>query len=90
MEASLSGKRLFLKRKTMGASKLQAVTRVLSSDMLSGFVGAAGSLFNGGDRLNSKIKTAMKRAYSFKSFEYLRTVIYPVAGKINVPLPPQC
>jgi hypothetical protein len=26
------------------------------------------------EELNSKIKTAMKRAYGFKSFEYLRTV----------------
>jgi transposase len=40
--------------------------------------------------LNSKIKTAMKRAYGFKSFEYLRTVIYLVAGKINIPLPTLC
>ena len=40
--------------------------------------------------LNSKIKTAMKRAYRFKSFEYLRTVIYLVAGKINITLPTQC
>jgi len=39
--------------------------------------------------LNSKIKTAMKRAYGFKSFEYLRTEIYLVAGKINIPLPTQ-
>lgn len=40
--------------------------------------------------LNSKIKTAMKRAYGFKSFEYLRTVIYLVAGKIDITLPTQC
>jgi hypothetical protein len=39
--------------------------------------------------LNSKIKTAMKRAYGFKSFEYLRTVIYLAAGKINIPFPTQ-
>lgn len=39
--------------------------------------------------MNSKIKTAMKRAYGFKSFVYLRTVIYLVAGKINIPLPTQ-
>jgi transposase len=39
--------------------------------------------------LNSKIKTAMKRAYGFKSFEYLRTVIYLVAGKLNLALPTQ-
>ncbi len=37
--------------------------------------------------LNSKIKTAMKRAYGFKSFEYLRIVIYLVAGKLYLPLP---
>lgn len=33
--------------------------------------------------LNSKIKTAMERAYGFKSFEYLRTVIYLAAGKMD-------
>jgi len=32
----------------------------------------------------------MKRTYGFKSFEHLRTVIYLVAGKINIPLPTQC
>jgi len=35
--------------------------------------------------LNSKIKTAMKRAYGFKCFEYLRTIIYLVAGKLALP-----
>jgi transposase len=35
--------------------------------------------------LNSKIKTAMKRAYGFKSFVYLRTIIYLVAGKLALP-----
>lgn len=38
--------------------------------------------------LNNKIKTAMKRAYGFKSFEYLKTIIYLVAGKLA--LPTQC
>jgi hypothetical protein len=32
-------------------------------------------------------KTATKRAYGFKSFEYLRIVIYLVAGNINIALP---
>jgi hypothetical protein len=32
----------------------------------------------------------MKQAYGFKSFEYLRTVINLVGGKINIPLPTQC
>jgi len=39
--------------------------------------------------LNSKIKTAMKRAYGFKSFVYLRTIIYLVAGKLDFALPTQ-
>jgi len=38
--------------------------------------------------INSKIKTAMKRAYGFKSFRYLRTIVYLVAGKLS--LPTQC
>ena len=32
--------------------------------------------------LNSKIKTAMKRAYGFKHIAYLRTIVYLVAGKL--------
>ena len=32
--------------------------------------------------LNSKIKTAMKRAYGFKSPSYLKTIVYLVAGKL--------
>lgn len=35
--------------------------------------------------LNNKIKTAMKRAYGFKTFEYLRTIIFMVAGKLALP-----
>jgi transposase len=37
--------------------------------------------------INSKIKTAMKRAYGFKSFAYYRTIIYLVAGKLKFPEP---
>lgn len=37
--------------------------------------------------INSKIKTAMKRAYGFKSFDYYRTIIYLVAGKLKFPEP---
>jgi transposase len=40
--------------------------------------------------LNSKIKTAMKRAYGFESVMYLRTIIYLDAGKLNFPPPTQC
>jgi transposase len=35
--------------------------------------------------LNSKIKTAMKRAYGFKSMVYLTTIIYLIAGKLALP-----
>lgn len=35
--------------------------------------------------LNSKIKAAARRAYGFKTFEYYRTVIYLVAGKLRMP-----
>jgi transposase len=35
--------------------------------------------------INSKIKTAMKRAYGFKTFAYLRTIVYLVAGKLALP-----
>jgi len=37
--------------------------------------------------LNSKIKTAMKRAYGFKQVNYLRTIVYLVAGKLNFDYP---
>ncbi|MDW7761697.1 MAG: ISL3 family transposase [Acidobacteriota bacterium] len=37
--------------------------------------------------LNSKIKTAMKRAYGFKHVAYLRTIIYLVAGKLTFDYP---
>jgi len=33
--------------------------------------------------LNSKIKTAMKRAYRFKQVSYLRTIIYLAAGRLT-------
>jgi len=35
--------------------------------------------------INSKIKTALKRAYGFKSLQYYRTIIYLVAGKLDLP-----
>jgi transposase len=35
--------------------------------------------------LNSKIKTALKRAYGFKTFETYRTIIYLIAGKLDLP-----
>jgi len=56
------------------------VLRFITSRITSGIV----------EGLNSKIKTAMKRAYGFKAFEYLRTIIYLVAGKLNFLPPTQC
>jgi len=58
----------------------QGVFRLFTSRITSGIV----------EDLNSKIKTAMKRAYGFKAFAYLRTIIYLVAGKLNFPSPTQC
>jgi transposase len=37
--------------------------------------------------LNSKIKTAMKRAYGFKQASYLKTIIYLVAGRLTFSYP---
>ena len=37
--------------------------------------------------LNSKIKTAMKRAYGFKQVVYLRTIVYLVAGRLSFSYP---
>jgi transposase len=37
--------------------------------------------------LNSKIKTAMKRAYGFKHVEYLRTIVYLIAGRLTFNYP---
>jgi transposase len=33
----------------------------------------------------NKIKTAMKRAYGFKNFDYLKTIIYLIGGKLELP-----
>ena len=38
------------------------------------------------DGLNSKIKTALKRAYGFKTFENYGTIIYLIAGKLDLPI----
>jgi len=37
--------------------------------------------------LNSKIKTAMKRAYEFKHVDYLRTIVYLVAVRLSFSYP---
>lgn len=37
--------------------------------------------------INGKIKAAARRAFGFKSFEYYRTIIYLIAGKLELPVP---
>ena len=37
--------------------------------------------------LINKIRTAMKRAYGFKKTKYLKTIIYLVAGDLDLPTP---
>lgn len=34
--------------------------------------------------LNAKVKAAAKRAFGFKTFEYYRTIIYLIAGKLDL------
>ena len=58
-------KRVFPERKTMGDPELQAVKRVLDSDTLSGFLGAAGSLFNGGKEVR-EFESAWAEKFGFK------------------------
>jgi perosamine synthetase len=58
-------KKAFPERKTMGESELLAVKRVLDSDTLSGFLGAAGSLFNGGKEVR-EFESAWTAKFGFK------------------------
>ena len=58
-------KRAFPERKTMGDPEHQAVKRVLDSDTLSGFLGAAGSLFNGGKEVK-EFESAWAKKFGFK------------------------
>jgi hypothetical protein len=37
--------------------------------------------------LNAKVKAAAKRAFGFKTFEYYRTIIYLIAGRLELPVP---
>ena len=51
----------------MGASELKAVKRVLDSDVLSGFIGGAGSQFNGEKRSgNSRMHGQRSLALSMR------------------------
>jgi perosamine synthetase len=48
----------------MGAEELRGVTRVLDSDVLSGFIGAVGSAFNGGPEVRA-FEDAWARKFGF-------------------------
>lgn len=54
-----------------------------------GIVGFLGARVTNGmvEGLNSKIKTAIKRAYGIKHVAYLRTIIYLVAGRLSFSYP---
>lgn len=58
-------KKEFFQRKTMGVLELQAVKRVLESDVLSGFIGAAGSSFNGGKEVR-EFETSWAEKFGFR------------------------
>jgi transposase len=55
----------------------QGIVNFLDSRVTNGMI----------EGLNSKIKTAMKRAYGFKQASYLKTVIYLVAGRLRFSYP---
>jgi transposase len=58
----------------LGFSKpWQVVVNFLDARVTNGMV----------EGLNSKIKTAMRRAYGFKQVGYLRTIIYLVTGRLT-------
>jgi perosamine synthetase len=56
----------FPNRKSMGNEEIEAAKRVLESDVLSGFVGAAGNFFNGGKEVK-KFEQKWAEKYNFKN-----------------------
>lgn len=72
-------------------SRLSAVIRAARTikHYWAGVVGYLEARVTNGvvEGLNSKIKTAMKRAYGFKHITYLRTIVYLVAGKLSFSYP---
>ena len=55
----------FLNRKTMGTNEIEAATRVINSEILSGFLAAPGSFFNGGKEVKAFEKSWAEK-YGFK------------------------
>ena len=55
----------FPNRKSMGQAEVSAAKRVIESDVLSGFLGAAGKFFNGGKEVND-FERLWAETYGFK------------------------
>lgn len=55
----------FPNRKSMGKREISAVTRVLKSDILSGFIGGPGPFFNGGNEVR-EFENLWSSTYNFK------------------------
>lgn len=56
----------FPNRKSMGNAEIEAATRVLNSDILSGFIGAGGKYFNGGKEV-LEFEHLWAKTYGFKN-----------------------
>ena len=79
-------KKAYPERKTMGQSEHRAVKRVLDSDVLSGFLGAAGSLFNGGKEVRG-FENAWASKFGFKyaiSVNSASTALMTAVGAIGI------
>jgi len=79
-------KRPFLERRSMGAAELNAVKRVLASDVLSGFIGGAGNQFNGGPEVR-RFENAWSEQFGFKhaiSVNSATTGLMTAVGAVGV------
>lgn len=78
--------KVFENRKTMGSEELVAVTRVLDSDILSGFLGAPGVLFNGGNEVRG-FEQAWGAKYGYKhviSVNSASTALQTAMGAVGI------
>jgi perosamine synthetase len=78
--------KVFENRKTMGSEELAAVTRVLDSDILSGFLGAPGVLFNGGKEVQG-FEQAWGTKYGYKyviSMNSASTALQAAVGAVGI------
>lgn len=76
----------FPNRVSMGSEEKSAALRVLDSDVLSGFIGAAGKFFNGGKEV-VEFENLWARTYGFKnaiSINSLTTGLQTAVGAIGI------